>query len=122
MTIEWTETVKSTGAVYKFAHHRSYDLSKQLYKDEELQNGKDLVQITVERPSLDGKAYQADMQRSACQNWTFTSLINGFVQTWADMTLEKTETFCLPKKCLFLHLALLAFLCLLHWVFFPVTS
>merc|ERR1719305_226513 len=93
MTIEWTETVKSTGAVYTFAHHRAYDIGKQLYKDEELQNGKDLVQVTVERPAIDQKAYQADMMRSACQNWTFTSLINGFVQTWADMELEKSEKF-----------------------------
>ena len=93
MTIEWTETVETTGKVYTFAHHRAYNLAKQLYKDEELQNGKDLVQVTVERPSQDGKAYQADMQRSTCTHWNSTSLINGFVQTWADMALEKTEVF-----------------------------
>ena len=93
MTISWTETVPSTKVVYNFAHNRAYDIKSQLYRDEELQNGKDLVQVTVERPSEDHKAYQADMQRSVCTNWTFTSLINGFVQTWPDMTLEKTETF-----------------------------
>jgi hypothetical protein len=30
MTIEWTETVKSTGTVYNFAHRRAYDIGKQL--------------------------------------------------------------------------------------------
>ena len=90
-----TMTIKWSGQGFDYEHNRGYDIDNQLYRDQSISTraptpGQVMLQV-LERPQLDQKAWQSDLQRMVCTNWTFTSRINGFVNNFQNMVHEGVE-------------------------------
>ena len=88
-----TMTIKWSGQGFDYEHNRGYDIDNQLYRDQSISTrapttGQVMLQV-LERPQLDQKAWQSDLQRMVCTNWTFTSRINGFVNNLFELIMDE---------------------------------
>jgi len=86
--ISWEANIQ--GRTYEYAHFQYYDLDKQKHRDNQLENGCNLVATTVELPGT-GEAYHYDDKTLDCEVYPFEAKINQFIQVYPDMVLEKTE-------------------------------
>lgn len=86
--ISWQSVIQ--GRTYDYAHFQYYDLDKQMHRDNQLENGCNIVATTVELPNT-GEAYHYDDKTLDCESYPFKAIISQFIEVYPDMALEKTE-------------------------------
>jgi hypothetical protein len=88
--LTWSENVANN--TYQFAHLRWYDLTNQQYRDDTV-NPADYSAVydtTLEKPASNQQLWDMDYQRGTCTTRKFVAHIDGYVQTWNNMTCALT--------------------------------